>query len=479
MAVTRRKSTCARHRSLTVGSGRLDTRRRAPYTAPSLPPAIPSPSLPATGDRPLARHQLANGLRIVLHRDPTLPLVAVNLWYHVGSKNERPGRTGFAHLFEHMLFQGSANVGTNDHFRHLQEVGGVANGSTWYDRTNYYETLPSRHLDLALWLESDRMGFLLPGLTAEKLENQRQVVMNERRQRVDNQPYGRAMERLFELLFPEDHPYRWPVIGRMEDIEAATLDDVRDFFSTYYGPANAVLALAGDFEPAAALASIDRWFGGLPASPPVPHRRAPLPPLACAVRDSMTDRVQLRRLYLAFRTEPFGSPGWWTAAVTANLLTDGKSSPLVHDLVVDRQLAQDVSAYVYPTEEVGVFLLVATARPGVDVERLAARIREHLDGLATPAASPAALGWVAALDSELERARRRTLAGIYSELQTLDHRADLLSQYTTFFDAPERAWSEAAAYQQVDIAAVRAFAAARLGEPNCARLVVEPAGERA
>jgi len=407
----------------------------------------------------------------VLHRDTTLPLVAVNLWYHVGSKNERPGRTGFAHLFEHMLFQGSANVGTNDHFRYLQQVGGVANGSTWYDRTNYYETLPARSLELALWLESDRMGFLLPGLTAEKLENQRQVVINERRQRVDNQPYGRAMERLFELLFPQDHPYRWPVIGRMEDIEAATLDDVRAFFATYYGPGNAVLSLAGDFDPSAALAAVERWFGALPASPPVPRVRAPLPPLEHAVRDAMADRVQLRRLYFAFRTEPFGTPGWWTAAATADLLADGKSSPLVHDLVVDRQLAQDVSAYVYPTEEVGVFLLVATVRPGVEVDRLVARIREHLDGLAASSAPPAAL---AAFDDELERARRRTLAAIYSGLQTLDHRAELLSQYATYCDAPERAFHQAEEYAHVDGAAIRGFAAARLGAENGALLVVEP-----
>lgn len=464
----------------------LDTCRGAAYTARSLPPSTPI-SPPAAPERPerrerrqLESHQLTNGLRIVLHRDTALPLVAVNLWYHVGSKNERPGRTGFAHLFEHMLFQGSANVGTNDHFRYLQQVGGVANGSTWYDRTNYHETLPARHLELALWLESDRMGYLLPGLTSEKLENQRQVVMNERRQRVDNQPYGRAMERLFELLFPEDHPYRWPVIGRMEDIEAATLDDVRAFFATYYGPGNAVLTLAGDFDPPAALAAIEHWFGGLPASAPVPRVRAPLAPLTRSVRDSMVDRVQLRRLYFAFRTEPFGSPGWWTAAATANLLADGKSSPLVHDLVVDRQLAQDVSAYVYPTEEVGVFLLVATVRPGVEVDRLAARIREHLDGLATSPpfaeAFPAALPL--SLDAELERARRRTLAGIYSELQTLDHRADLLSQYTTFFAAPERAFHEAEAFDRVDGEAIRAFAAARLGADNSVLLVVEPEGGR-
>lgn len=408
----------------------------------------------------------------MLHRDTTLPLVAVNLWYHVGSKNERPGRTGFAHLFEHMLFQGSANVGTNDHFRYLQQVGGVANGSTWYDRTNYYETLPARHLELALWLESDRMGFLLPGLTAEKLENQRQVVMNERRQRVDNQPYGRAMERLFEMLFPEQHPYRWPVIGRMEDIEAATLEEVRTFFATYYGPGNAVLSLAGDFDPSAALAAIERWFGGLPASPPVTRVRAPLAPLDHAVRDAMSDRVQLQRLYFAFRTEPFGSPGWWTAAATASLLTDGKSSPLVADLVVDRQLAQDVSAYVYPMEEVGVFLLVATVRPGVEAERLVERIREHLDALGTPAPR------FASLDAELERTRRRTLADIYSELQTLDHRADLLGQYTTYFDEPGLAFAEARAFTEVDGASIRAFAAARLGAANGALLVVGPEAGR-
>ena len=204
------------------------------------------------------RRRLDNGLRVNLHRDTSLPLVAINLWYHVGSKNERPGRTGFAHLFEHMLFQGSLNVGTNDHFRYIQQVGGMVNGSTWYDRTNYYETLPSSNLGLGLWLESDRMGFLLPALTAEKLENQRSVVMNERRQRVDNRPYGLAHERLHELLYPKEHPYHWPVIGYMEDIAAATLEDVRSFFHTYYAPNNAVLTLAGDFEVEAAFDQVAR-----------------------------------------------------------------------------------------------------------------------------------------------------------------------------------------------------------------------------
>jgi zinc protease len=174
---------------------------------------MPNPDPTSFRSLPIERFELANGLRVVVQPDDSLPLVAINLWYHVGSKDERPGRTGFAHLFEHMLFQGSAHVGTNDHFRYIQQAGGVANGSTWYDRTNYYETLPSRFLELGLWLESDRMGFLLPAMTAEKLETQREVVLNERRQRVDNQPYGRAMERLHEILYPADHPYHWPVIG--------------------------------------------------------------------------------------------------------------------------------------------------------------------------------------------------------------------------------------------------------------------------
>lgn len=454
----------------------LDSAGTGSYTAPSLTSSTRALSNLRPADRDLSRHRLANGLQVVLHRDATLPLVAVNLWYHVGSKNEQPGRTGFAHLFEHMLFQGSEHVGTNDHFRYLQEVGGVANGSTWYDRTNYYETLPARHLELALWLESDRMGFLLGGLDEAKLENQRQVVMNERRQRVDNQPYGRAMERLFEQLFPERHPYRWPVIGYMEDIEAATLAEVRTFFSTYYGPGNAVLTLAGDFAQDEALAAVEKWFGPLPASTPVARVRAPLSPLEAASRETLFDRVQLTRLYFGWRVEPFGEPGWWAAAMTANLLADGKSSPLVHDLVVDRQLAQDVSAYVYPTEEVGIFLIVATVRPGVEASLVEARIREHLESLADSKGDERS---ESSYREALERARRRTLAATYSELQTLDHRADLLSQYTTYFDAPERAFDEAASYLEVDFETIRDFTAARLREDQSALLVVAPAGDPA
>ncbi len=416
--------------------------------------------------REIHRHRLANGLDVVLHPDRTLPLVAVNLWYHVGSKHERPGRTGFAHLFEHMLFQGSAHVGTNDHFRHLQRVGGVANGSTWYDRTNYYETVPAQELELALWLESDRMGFLLPALDQTKLDNQRDVVMNERRQRVDNQPYGRAYERLFELLVPSDHPYHWPVIGTMEDIAAATLDDVRTFFRTWYAPNNAVLTLAGDFEPEAALARVEHWFGEIPAVPPPARRRHPLPPIEQAIAETVTDRVQLPRIYLAFRAAPFGERDWFAASLLASVLATGKSSPLYYDLVYDRQLAQDVSAYVYPTEEIGIFLLVATAKPGVEAGALATALREHLDraGAAPPAAA------------DLERARNATLAGLYGQLETLEHRADQLSMYATLFDRPELAWDEAQRYLELAPDEIAAFARDRLGAERAVELTVLPAG---
>src|SRR5918996_5603344 len=221
-------------------------------------------------DIPFERHQLANGLRVVLSPDASAPVVAVNLWYAVGSRNERPGRTGFAHLFEHMMFQGSANVAETAHFAYIEKAGGSLNGSTWLDRTNYFETVPAHYLELGLWLESDRMGFLLPAMTQEKLDNQRDVVKNERRWRVDNQPYGDWDERLQALLYPAEHPYHHSVIGSMEDLDAASLQDVEEFFRTYYAPNNAVLTVCGDFDRGNALELINRYFGTLPRGPEVP-----------------------------------------------------------------------------------------------------------------------------------------------------------------------------------------------------------------
>jgi zinc protease len=420
----------------------------------------------AIADLPFSRHTLANGLRVVLHPDRSLPLVAINLWYHVGSKNERPGRTGFAHLFEHMLFQGSAHVATNDHFRHVQQVGGVANGSTWYDRTNYYETLPAHQLDLGLWLESDRMGFLLPAITAENLETQRQVVMNERRQRIENQPYGLAGERLRELLYPLDHPYHWPVIGYMDDIAAATLDEVQAFFRTYYAPNNAVLTLAGDFEPGAALERIDAWFGEIPAGPPVPALPAlvrdppPLPASAAERRLLLEDDVHLPRIYLACRTPAFGQRLWYAADLLAVVLATGKSSRLYRDLVYERQIAQDVNAYVNPFEAVGDFMVIATLRPGVEPAAAEAVIHDHLARAA--AAPPTTV--------ELGGARSRTLTDYWSALELLTNRADSFSQYTTYFDDPGRLAGEADRYRSIAAEELQEVAAGFLGPE--ARVVV-------
>ena len=390
-------------------------------------------------DLRIERHTLPNGLRVVLHPDGSLPLVTVNLWYHVGSKNERPGRTGFAHLFEHMLFQGSQHVGTNEHFRHIQQVGGVANGSTWYDRTNYYETLPAHHLDLGLWLESDRMGFFLPALTQENLDTQRSVVMNERRQRVENQPYGMAGERLHELLYPEGHPYHWPVIGYMEDIAAATLEDVRRFFQTYYAPNNAVLTLAGDFDMDSALRRIETWFGEIPAGPPVPPVQPELRPLGGERREVIADDVTLPRVYIGFRAPAVGDRLWYAADLLAGALAGGKSSPLYRDLVYERQIAQDVGASVSPYEAVATFLIVATARPGVPIETLEAALLQHVERAATELPDP----------EDLERARNRALTDYYSALQKLETRADLLSQFTTYFDDPAGVAGEADVYREL------------------------------
>lgn len=414
----------------------------------------------------IERHELGNGLRVVLHRDDSLPLVAVNLWYHAGSKNERPGKTGFAHLFEHMLFQGSVNVPDNDHFRLVQQVGGVANGSTWYDRTNYFETLPAGSLELALWLESDRMGFLLPAMTQEKLDKQREVVINERRQRVDNQPYGRASERLNELLFPDQHPYGWPVIGYMEDIEAATLDDVRTFFSTYYAPNNAVLTLAGDFDPGKALDLVQSYFGGFPAAPDAPAVERVANVRSGDPCETLEDAIQLSRSYIAYRIPPFGKPAWYAADLLAAVLTGGKASRLYRDLVYERELAQSIVAHALPTEMEGSFHIVATAKPDVAIEELESEVLLHIANIAESGPS----------DDELARAKNKILTAHFNELQTLDRRADLLSLFTTYFDAPEDLHKEAIILQSIQLRDVQDVAQTYLVKSQRARLRVVAKG---
>ncbi|MEM7582999.1 MAG: pitrilysin family protein [Acidobacteriota bacterium] len=431
--------------------------------------AASNSSAPRLQDAParsfeLRRETLSNGLQVVMHRDPSLPLVAINLWYHVGSKNESPGRTGFAHLFEHLLFQGSQNVGTNDHFRYIQQAGGVANGSTWYDRTNYFEVLPSHQLDLGLWLESDRMGFFLPAITQEKMDNQREVVINERRQKMDNQPYGRAFERLHELLYTEGHPYRWPVIGYVEDLTAATLADVSDFFGTFYVPSNAVLTLAGDIDTDHALSRIEHFFGDIPGGAAIPQLEVPPARLTQEQREVQGDDVQLPRIYMGFNAPAYGADGWYAADLLAAALAEGKSSVLYEDLVYRRQLAQDVGCYVFPTELTATFAVISTARPGVDPNVLEAALTEHF---ARVASEPLP-------EVHFERSLNQRLTDYYSQLQTLDRRADLLSMFTTYFDDPAGMVHEVERYRSLSPEDLRAFAAAHLGTDQRAIVTVVP-----
>jgi predicted Zn-dependent peptidase len=412
---------------------------------------------------PIERHELDNGLRIILSPDKGTPIVAVNLWYDVGSRNEEPGRTGFAHLFEHMMFQGSANVAKGEHFAQVQAAGGTLNASTWTDRTNYFETVPSHELELALWLESDRMASLLPAMTQEKLDNQREVVKNERRLAYDNQPYGTAEERMQALLWPAGHPYHHSTIGSMEDLGAASLEDVSRFFATYYAPNNAVLTVAGDFDRDAALAGIARYFGPIPANPalPAPPSGEVADSLGGEVREVVEDQVELPRIHLAYRIPPFGTPGHQAFDVVSDLLGTGRASRLYRSLVRDRQLAADVAAFVFPWAHGSTALGIwATARPDVAVEELEAALLAEVDRLAAEGPS----------DDELARVRTLHAAAVEAGLEQLSERADRISQYACLFDDPELVNSEVDRYDAVDAAQVRAVMADRAGADN--RLVL-------
>jgi predicted Zn-dependent peptidase len=416
---------------------------------------------------PFERHTLDNGLRVVLSEDHTTPVVAVNLWYDVGSRNEAPGKTGLAHLFEHMMFQGSAHVPETSHIGFVERAGGSVNGSTWLDRTNYYETLPSSQLELALWLESDRLGWFLPALTQEKLDNQRDVVKNERRQRVDNQPYGDWDERLQAMVFPPDHPYHHSVIGSMEDLDAATLDDVAEFFRTYYAPNNAVLTLVGDLEPAGAMDAVRRYFAEIPrgpAIPPIPGRVDVGHRMGGEVRERRVGGVPLGRVYLAYRTAPYGTDEYYAADVLAELLAGGKSSRLYGSLVRERRIAQSVGAFCFPSVTGAAMVCVrGNARPGGDVDALEAALLAELERVA--ADGPTA--------GEMERALTALEARHVIGLQKMSERADQLSMMTMHFDRPELVEEELERYRAVGAEDVRRFAADALGAENRAVLTYE------
>jgi len=335
-------------------------------------------------DLQFEKYTLPNGLEVILHEDHRLPIVAVNLWYHVGPANEEKGRTGFAHLFEHMMFQSSGHVGQDQYFQMLEAAGAtLTNGTTDFDRTNYMATLPADQLELALWLEADRMGFLLDRLDGAALANQQDVVRNERRQGVENAPYGLADEALFHQLFPQGHPYYASVIGSHEDVQAAQLEDVKSFFREYYCPNNASLSIAGDIDPAQAKAMVSKYFGTVARGADVRPVRATTPPITAERRQIVTDQVELERLDLAWFTAPIFRPGDAEAHLTAQILAGGKASRLYQSLVHEKQIAQNVWADQMPLELGSILQIQATARPGHTAAELEAAIDTELARLAT------------------------------------------------------------------------------------------------
>jgi zinc protease len=415
---------------------------------------------------PIERHRLDNGLRVVLSPDRSVPVASVNLWYGVGSRNERAGKTGFAHLFEHMMFQGSAHVPKNKHFELIERVGGTLNATTWFDRTNYFESVPSHDLELVLWLESDRMGWMLPAMDQEKLDNQRDVVKNEKRQRYDNQPYGDWDERLQRLMYPPEHPYHHTVIGSMEDLDAASLEDVESFFRTYYVPNNAVLTVAGDVDTKAALDLVDRYFGEIPPGaepPPIPGRTELDPTLGGTARDHVVSDVPLPRLIMAFRVPPFSSEEFAVAEVSRALLGMGRASRLYRRLVRERRIAKSVVTYVYPLLTGASMLLVwATGYPGTDLGDLEQAMADELAELGTADAA------------EVDRAIALTETDLVRALERVAGRADLLSMFELYFGDPARLNRELDRLRAVTVDQIRSFAANVLGSDNRAVLTYEP-----
>jgi zinc protease len=316
------------------------------------------------------QYQLKNGLTVILYEDHSAPVTAVVVMYHVGSKNEKVKRTGFAHLFEHMMFKGSSHVADKEHFKLLQEVGANINGSTNEDVTNYFEVLPSNFMELGLYLESDRMGFLLPAMTQEKLDNQRDVVKNERRQSVDNVPYGTADEIIAKAMYPETHPYSWPVIGSMEDLSAASLEDVKGFFALYYAPNNAVLSIAGDFDPKEAKALVEKYFGPIPKGNQIERPHPGPVSISNNIYKTFEDRVQLPRLYLSWHSPASFTREDAVLTVLARIMSSGKSSRLYKSLVYEKQIAQSANASANSSEIAGLFQITVTAKPGKNLTEI-------------------------------------------------------------------------------------------------------------
>jgi zinc protease len=413
---------------------------------------------------PFTKETLDNGLDVIVHEDHDVPIVAVNVWYHVGSKNERRGRTGFAHFFEHLMFEGSAHHDSG-YFEPLQEVGGTLNGSTNTDRTNYWEVVPTNALDRALWMESDRMGYLLPALTDEKFENQRQVVLNERRQNYENRPYGLATIALFDALFPADHPYSWPTIGLVDDLLAAEPSEVKAFFARFYHPANASIAVAGDVLTDEALEKVAGYFGDIPAGPDVALPTLSAPALTAERRLVLEDRVELPRLYLGWHSPSLFEPGDAEHDVLGDLLANGKTSRLYRSLVHERRTAVDVAAGQASRQLGSCFQVVATAAPGRALAELDEAISGELARFAAEGPN----------NDELLRARVQAEAHFVYRIQTVGGfggKSDQLNAYNVLLDDPDSFGRDLNRYLGITRDGLREAAARCLGGARVAVSVV-------
>ena len=433
-------------------------------------PAAPAPAAQAAAPKLEVKYTqftLANGLRVILHEDHSVPVVTVNTWYHVGSARERTGRTGFAHLFEHLMFMGSGHVKPGEFDQWLESAGGDNNGSTENDRTNYWINVPSNALELALFLESDRMGYLLDTMTPKTVDAQRDVVKNERRQSYENRPYGQADITLGEMLYPDGHPYHWPVIGYMPDLTAASYDDVVAFFKKYYAPANASLVVAGDIQTATARTLVEKWFGDVKPGPAVEPMTIPGVALTSVQKKTLTDKVQLPRLYLAWLTPPHFGPADAALDVVSDVLAGGKNSRLYKRLVYDMQIAQNVMAAQNSQALSSYFLIEATPRPGHTIEELQKVIDEEIRTLQTTPPT----------DHELQRSLNQIEASFYNRMERVGGfggKGDQLNAYLTATGDPDWFNEDLARYRALSASDVQAAAAEFLPPDRRVELIVVP-----
>jgi zinc protease len=389
---------------------------------------------------PYEKYKLANGIEIILFQNRNLPSVAINIWYRVGSANEIKGKSGLAHLFEHMMFQGSKNVPKEMHFRYIQEAGGSLNASTSFDRTNYFEKLPANEFELALWLESDRMGLFLDALDQVKLDNQKSVVLNERLERYDNQPYGLAWEKLLSNLYPKNHPYSWPTIGYYKDIESYTLDDVQAFFKQYYSSSNSTIVIAGNFETDKIKSLIEKYFGELTKAEKPPTLNSNPAELEETKSITFEDKVNLERIYLAWHTQNAFNEDDAALDILSDIFSGSKNARLTRKLIYELQIVQDINSMQFSGKYGGHFMIVATAKPGKSLDEIKKIIFDEVSLLIDKNISKL----------ELQRSKNVIKSNFIYSLQNIDTVADLLNLYNFYLGEPNSFNFDLNRYNNVD-----------------------------